>query len=410
MVPFYILQFAADAILCALGVDPENALDVLAYSRMMILANVVNLVNMHLETTLNNFGYVKCTMGASIVAGLAVDMFLNYLFVLRLDLGIQGCAMARICVQVAVLMMYVSMLRCSDLHRSILPAPQQESSSNDDGVFKGRELREYMNLGVNTMLSNLSGWLVFELQMLGVANIHNVSQGALAAGALWIQFETSLAAMQIGWISAITMRSLSLLGSQDPGARKGFWLLFNVASFAVAAINVLLISMQGVLTNVVSNNESARQSFSKILWILVVHTQTRIWSLTTAIFYVPLGQGYLQIALLFVTFYCISAPVAGVIALSDAVTAAETIKLGTCVGLTSLAQGLQMGVNIAYLCRLDWAAAGLIVNRRANTDRLALSEEGPSSCGHPPRSPLRSSAPDRGGDGRDALLDAAAAS
>jgi len=167
------------------------------------------------------------------------------------------------------------------------------------------------------------------------------------------------------------MRSLALLGRQDPGARKAFWLFHNLSAVIVVALNVLLVLLQRSLCEAVSNDSSVQQWLGQIWWVLTVHMQTRISSLATCIFYVPLGRGMLRTLLNVVTFYCVAAPISGLVALSDVVTTSVSVKLGACVGATSIAQGLQIVFNFVHLHRLDWHRAGAGINRRANMDRGA---------------------------------------
>merc|ERR1719495_678332 len=65
-----------------------------------------------------------------------------------------------------------------------------------------------------------SYWFIFELQILALTNIQGIPDAAVAAGAIWVQSESTMAAIQNGWISATQMRSLKLLGKRDPGAKK----------------------------------------------------------------------------------------------------------------------------------------------------------------------------------------------
>ena len=46
-----------------------------------------------------------------------------------------------------------------------------------------------------------------------LANIPGITQDQLAAGAIWVQCESTLAAVQTGWIQATVIRTLRLLGT-----------------------------------------------------------------------------------------------------------------------------------------------------------------------------------------------------
>merc|ERR1712048_873963 len=104
-------------------------------------------------------------------------------------------------------------------------------------------------------------------------------------------------------------------------------------------------------------------------WILVLHTQSRISSLAPLFLYIPLGRGALQFTATFVAFYIVAAPIAGAVALTDVFTHSIALKMGFCVGTSTIAQTVMAIFNFIYLYRLDWQEAGRIINRRANTDR-----------------------------------------
>jgi len=230
------------------------------------------------------------------------------------------------------------------------------------------EFREFCKLGIPQVLTCFAGWLIFELQVMGIANIPGITQDALAAGADWVQFETAMAAAQTGWLSSTSMRSLALLGRQDPGARESFLLFHKLSAFGVAFGNVLLLLFQDQLCRLMSNDEAVRQWLSKILWILALHIQTRISALAPLFLYIPLGKGMLQFVMTFSSFYLVACPVAGVVALTDIFTDSIAIKIGFCAGTSTIAQVMMLIFNFIYLCRLDWEAAGAIINKRANTD------------------------------------------
>lgn len=227
-------------------------------------------------------------------------------------------------------------------------------------------------MGLPTLLTYFAGWFIFELQILAITNIRGVPAGAVAAGAIWVQCEGALAAAQSGWISSSSMRSLALLGKQDPGARKAFWLFHHISAVIVLIVNMIVLATQSFLRQILSNDTSVHDWLGKILWILTLHCQTRISSLITFIFYVPLGRGMLRTWITFGTFYLVAVPIVVVVALSDVVTTSVTIKLSVVVGSTSIAQALQVVLNFVYLSRLDWELAGAIINRRANADKRII--------------------------------------
>merc|ERR1719253_1839201 len=105
-----------------------------------------------------------------------------------------GAATARILVNLFRLSAYLGVICFFGLSRSIFIA-----SEGSEPLFSKGEFKEYMRMGIPSLLTYWSGWLIFELQILAITNIEGISDGALAAGALWIQFEGSLASAQQGW-------------------------------------------------------------------------------------------------------------------------------------------------------------------------------------------------------------------
>ena len=85
----------------------------------------------------------------------------------------------------------------------------------------------------------------------------------------------------------VSVRTMTLLGKRDPGAKKAFFLLIGIASVLVAAYNVALLAASGAVTHAVSNDEAVRDAFGAILWVLLPHMQTRLsWARNAS---APLG-------------------------------------------------------------------------------------------------------------------------
>merc|ERR1712167_31509 len=106
--------------------------------------------------------------------------------------------------------------------------------------------------------------------------------------------ETTLAAVQDGWIRVTSMRSLQLLGRQDPGARQAFTLFNWLAAVSVAVSNVFIIVYRKQLCIILSNDATVQEWLEGIVWVLVVHTLTRINCLIGASLFIPLGKGMLR--------------------------------------------------------------------------------------------------------------------
>jgi len=165
------------------------------------------------------------------------------------------------------------------------------------------------------------------------------------------------------------MRSLVLLGKQDLGARKAFGIFCLLSDLLVGFCNVFLFVFRDNLCRAVSNDAAVQRWLAKILWVLILHTQTRIDSINAAFLFIPLGKGMFRTLVTFASFYFIASPFAGVVALTDVLTTSVETKMVACVSATSVAQVLLAVCFFLYLQRLDWHEAGVIINGRANNDR-----------------------------------------
>ena len=90
-----------------------------------------------------------------------------------------------------------------------------------------------------------------------------------------------MAAIQMGWIRVCGIR-LKLLGKRDPGASKAFAIIQLLSFLVVACLNIPLIVQPGAdaLSRLASNDNGVRLVFSRLVWVLAVHAQTRIVDLT----------------------------------------------------------------------------------------------------------------------------------
>ena len=100
-------------------------------------------------------------------------------------------------------------------------------------------------MGVPQIISNFMGWFIFELQLVFITRIKEINKAALAAGAIWVQTESTMAAIQSGWINAAKMRVLNLLGKGDHiSAVKSLKLNMILSASCVFLGNVLLFSFR----------------------------------------------------------------------------------------------------------------------------------------------------------------------
>lgn len=227
-----------------------------------------------------------------------------------------------------------------------------------------------------------------------LTNIPAIPPAARAAGALWINCEGTLAATQKGWMAVAFMRALKLLGRRDPDARKAFALLLAFASIFTALLNSVLLAPPGAaaLSRLMSNDADVRRWFHGLVWLLAVHTQTRIVDLTCGALLIPLDYPRTRIGIAFASFWLVATPVALVGCLTDAFSSSLRAKLVLCMACTSIGQALNAASFVTFLLRLDWQVAAAAITSRANTDQP--SRERAESC---------SSAPlDLGGEGDEA--------
>ena len=369
ILPSIALQLYADGILLAIGVPAVNAAGVGLYCRYMVVTAWLSLIDNHLETCFINLGFVKTATLNALVTGLGVEVGCAWLLVLHLEMGMRGCALVQIVVRVVrVALWLVMMLACGLTHKLLVPSA---GSGATDRLLSRAELLVFIGQALPVYLAFIAGWFIFELQLVLLTNVPDVTPAARAAGADWINAEGTIAAIQGGWIQVARMRSLKLLGRADPGAARAFAMLLGLAFGAVALVNVPLLIPQSALalSHLMSNDEGVYDVFRQLVWILAVHAQTRIVDLTCSSLLVPMGRPRLRVAVAVFSFWVVAAPIATVGSLTDAYSTSMIPRVQLCVACTSIGQALNMLCYGTFLVRTDWAAAAQVVSARANTDR-----------------------------------------
>ena len=321
LLPSIVLLCFAKEILLALGVPALNADGVGIYCRMMVATTWLSLLDNHLETLFINLGYVKMATLNALLTGLGLDVGCAWLFVYRLEWGIWGCALVQIVVRLARVLLWLVLVCANGLRRTML-VPPPDSTAAVDPILSRVEGRIFLGQCLPQYLAMLAGWLVFEMQLVLLTNIPRVSHAARAAGADWINVEGTIAACQGGWIQVSRMRCLKLLSSADPGASHAFALLLTLSFGVVAALNVPLLLPMGAdgLSRLMTNDDDVHNIFRRLVWVLALHSQTRIVDLTCGSLLVPMGWPRLRVAVTFVSFWCVATPLAMVGALTDAFT------------------------------------------------------------------------------------------
>ena len=74
-----------------------------------------------------------------------------------------------------------------------------------------------------------------------------------------------MAAIQTGWLSVTRMRTLQLMGMEDPNAWKSYAVLCTLSFLFVAVTNIPLALFPVQLGNVVSNEPDVREWFDRIV-------------------------------------------------------------------------------------------------------------------------------------------------
>eukprot|EP00966_Prymnesium_polylepis_P146341 3379975-Prymnesium_polylepis.1 len=162
LTPFLALQFAASPVLVALSVPPHVAEAVGVYCRLMIVTALVQLLENHMKTIFVSLGYARSATVNSLVTGIGVDMTCTYLFVYRWQLGIRGTALAQIALRTSRLLIWIAFALRYRLTRTILG----RSGPTMEKLLSPREVRIFFGLAAPMTMQFLSGWLIFELQMI----------------------------------------------------------------------------------------------------------------------------------------------------------------------------------------------------------------------------------------------------
>lgn len=370
MLPFFLLQFWAGDIMHTFGVQASIAKEVDAYCSRMVIAALLLIWDLHLEIVFINLGYTRCAAFNSLVTGLGVDVVSTYLFIYHWDMGMRGVAIAQIIVRASRVLVWVLLMLWFGLTRAFFVHTSTEP------LVTCKELVVFASLSAPSVVNNFAGWFVFELQVLCLANIKDIPPAAITAGAIWVQFESTLASIQTGWLQATQMRVLKLLGKQDVGARASFSLLSVLSAVLVCVTNVPLFCFPGQIATMVSNDSNVQWWFQRLVWVLMLHSQTRIVCISAGSLFIALGQWKVKLAITFVAFYVVAGPLAGWISLTDKVTRDVMTKLQVCVGATTLAQVLIAVAAFSYMFGLlDWKATAQLVHDRAMTDKQDDTDE-----------------------------------
>lgn len=373
LLPLAVLNAYAGEFYAAVGVTQEIADSVGTYCKWMIIASFLLMIEVHVEYSFVCLGYARCAAFNSLLTGCGVDMLTSYVFIYHLNLGTLGAALTQIAVKASRLFVWFCLALYYGVWRDLLVTQTREK------LISLGETKVFLGQAVPQLLSFFTSWLVFELQIIALAHIPRVPHAAVSAGAIWVNLESMIAAVQKGWLDVTGMRTLALLGRQDRGASSSFVIFCVLGSLLVALSNIPMLLGSSAITRVLSNDPDVRHWLNQIFWVLAIHQQTRLPGINATQLFVPLGKGSLSIWLNIFAFYVIATPICAVIALTDLVTVDVQPKLVMAVALSAIAQLVQALMGGLYLCRADWAALGKIISSRANND-ITPSEESRSSA------------------------------
>jgi Na+-driven multidrug efflux pump len=393
MLPVYVLNLFSSTILQGIGVPNVIASQVQVYTRLMCITCQLLMVESHLELIFVNLGYTKSAAVNSLITGLFVDIVCSWFFIYKWDWGIRGVAYAQIVIKLSRILFWVVLMIAFQLTPLIIGADccccrrkqakrltegsyllnavqeNEDAPGQSDPLFTWKETRVFRDLALPSIANFFTSWLIFELQLICVAHIAGIPQAALAAGAVWVQIESTLAAVQTGWLQATKMRVLNLMGMMDgTGAWKSYTILCTMSFLMVAVFNCFLFFFSNELVGIVSNDEDVRFWLKQVCWVLIMHSQTRICSINATSLLIPMKKGSLNILANVVAFYLIASPIVGVVALTNYFTKDIGTKLTFCVSATTIAQVVQAVGGFIYISRCDWDSICNIVHSRANTD------------------------------------------
>jgi len=368
MFPLFVLQLFAGPIMESVGVESSIAADVGKYCTLLNVSSALLIIEIHFYIVFVNLGHCHCATINSLLSGVGVDVICAYYFIYKWDWGVEGAAWVQITVKSTRVLVWLVLMLYYKLFDTFFV------SSTKEALLTRKEFNIFFKLAAPTIVLYFSGWLIFELQIVAIGKISSISAAGIAAGAIWVQLESTLASVQSGWISATSMRTLSLMGKEDPGAAKSFALMCFLSFFLVGLSNIPFVLYSGDLAAIVSADPQVQHWFSQICWVLAIHTQTRICSINATCLLVPFGFPTTGVTSTFIAFYLFAAPISGTIALSNLVTTDVTTKMLACVSATAIAQVPLAVFGFIYMYRLDWNDVAKTIASRANSDKTPVLE------------------------------------
>ena len=207
MAPVLVLQLFAGSIMEALGVESLIAAQAAIYCRLMIVSSCLLILELHLQAVFISLGYARAAAFNSLLSGVAVDMLCAYWLIYRWGLGVRGAAYTQIGVKMSRIAVWLVLMSAFQLKETIW-------INRTENLLVRSEIWIFVQQTAPRVMAHFSGWLVFELQLLALANIQGITPMAITAGAIWVQMESILASIQTGWCESTSIRTLTLLASR----------------------------------------------------------------------------------------------------------------------------------------------------------------------------------------------------
>ena len=389
LIPTFVLLQYSEPIIARVGLPANSAREVGVYTRWMSLSLLISALDDHLECLCVNLGHVKFAAANALLTGCGVELVCAWFFIYHLGWGTRGAALTVAVNKSVRVGMWLALLCCRGLWRSLLlgpkratpsPAAAVDGSAAANGAIEPaealvswRELRVFFGLAAPQFASHLSGWGCYELQLVVLSNIQGIDVAGRAAGAMFVAFETTFASVQQGWVQAINMRTLKLLGREDAhGAPRAMAVAVASASVLVAGVNIPLLLAPRAIARLVSNDANVVDAMAPLLWVLAAHLQARLLYFSLGEILIPFGHRLYKLVANCLAFWAIGAPVAVVAALTGAfypVGEAVQAKMALCFLCTVIANCCCAFFFGFKLVTLDWRRVARRIANRANTDR-----------------------------------------
>jgi len=376
MIPSFVLQFFSEPILEAANISHDVASEVGIYTKWFILVISGLIIEANFQIVFQNLLWNNLDAFVSFATGLCLDVFCSWFFILHLDLGIYGVIWTQICVKGSRVLSWLLALYPTKVNEVVL----YSSTTSKEPVFNWEEIKIYLGLAIPNILNCFSGWLIFEVQILVLANINGVPDAALAAGAIWIQLETVMASIQTGWISVANLRTVYLLGQRDPNAFNAWKSACTYAIAMVGIFNVLLWVLSESVIRALSNDAEVRFWLDRFWWLLIIQSQIRVITCIVGGILNPIGLASWNTKVSWIVYYGLATPIVIFICLSDYVTSDFEWKMRACFSCSTFGMFFSTAIFLSYLLCADWNELAEVVCQRANSDETNATSPAFSSA------------------------------